>query len=272
MGMTRLIRFGLVALLGSLVVLGSAAQERILIKPGAKEANLRRTWKRYVAFTREHPTYAEHFFCKEWHSYHPVFDPEIRQALRTKCAERLTEEGFGTQTKTITLLLLYRGYYYVAVDWGFEDLTIGTETIYRRRFYWSDPLHLYAFDENLNHVASFHEGGFVEERFTVKLAFFQFSEAACENGQSPISPAPLGELRPDYPPAAMALGLSGEVKVSGTIQPDGRVSELNVLERSNVIFIQSTLSALENAEFEPGRCGERAISTPFTITFSFRSN
>lgn len=272
MAIKRRFRFGALALIACVVALGSAAQERITIKPGAKEANLRRTWKRYVTFSRAHPTYSEYQFRCEWPQYRPVYKPEDREALLTECAKVLTNEGFGTREKALTMLVKYRGYYYVAVDWAFDDLALGAGagTSFRSRIYYSDPLHLYVFDRDLNHVASFHEGGFIEGRFTVELAPIEFAAVACEKEERLPAPSPIGEPRPEYPPAAKAMGISGAVEVSGIVQPDGTVREVKAIKSSNMLFNGAVVSAFSEATFAPGLCGDTAVPTPFQATVSFR--
>ena len=72
---------------------------------------------------------------------------------------------------------------------------------------------------------------------------------------------------PVFPPAAMAGRISGSVMVEATVQPDGKVGEVKVLECSapKVGFEQAAIDAVKKWRFEPGtRDGE---PVPFSLKF-----
>ena len=57
-------------------------------------------------------------------------------------------------------------------------------------------------------------------------------------------------VEPAYPPAAIARGLEGHVVVEFDVMPDGRVTNVRVLESSHAVFENNAIKAAERFRFK----------------------
>ncbi|MDM7922213.1 MAG: energy transducer TonB [Pyrinomonadaceae bacterium] len=77
--------------------------------------------------------------------------------------------------------------------------------------------------------------------------------------------------QPPYPPAAVALGLSGEVTVQITIDESGRVISSKAVN-GNPIFRQHAERAAKSAKFSPTFLSNQAVKATGMIIYRFKRN
>jgi TonB family protein len=74
---------------------------------------------------------------------------------------------------------------------------------------------------------------------------------------------------PPYPPEAVRIGLEGRVVLSATIDVDGNVRSLKVIDSSNPLLNQSPVDAIQNWRYKPTLLNNQPIETTTTITVNF---
>lgn len=104
------------------------------------------------------------------------------------------------------------------------------------------------------------------------------SVAAAVPEDAPMPPAspdgdliPVKRVEPRFPRTALVNGISGRVKVEGTVGPDGSVIEVRVIDSNPPgVFDQSALTAVKQWKFKPRIVDGVAVARPFmqTITYS----
>jgi TonB family protein len=82
-------------------------------------------------------------------------------------------------------------------------------------------------------------------------------------------PAKIKEVRPEYPPIAMAAGVTGTVVIEAVIATNGRVRDARVL-RSIPLLDEAALEAVNQWEFAPTRLNNVAVPVIVTLTIDFR--
>ena len=78
-------------------------------------------------------------------------------------------------------------------------------------------------------------------------------------------------VTPSYPPAAYAAKYSGIVKLRATVNADGSVGTIEILDSSasNMGFEQAALDAVSQWQFEPARQGDSAVDSFTEIQLRF---
>ena len=74
---------------------------------------------------------------------------------------------------------------------------------------------------------------------------------------------------PRYPPSAWVAALQGDVKARATIDKDGRVAAVEILEGLSPELDAATVEALESWRFRPARRGGSPIAVDHILTFRF---
>jgi TonB family protein len=87
------------------------------------------------------------------------------------------------------------------------------------------------------------------------------------------APHPASVILPDYPPSALRARVEGRVLISGVINPEGRVTDLQCLacEKDAAGFASSAIAALEKWVYEPAYspAGEPlAVTIIFDVRFT----
>jgi protein TonB len=77
------------------------------------------------------------------------------------------------------------------------------------------------------------------------------------------------QISPDYPHAAKAAGLDGEVWVEFIVDPSGRVHDPAVVRSSDRMFEEATLRAVSKWRFEPGKLNGRPVSFRMSVPVLF---
>jgi periplasmic protein TonB len=86
----------------------------------------------------------------------------------------------------------------------------------------------------------------------------------------PAKPTSMSHPTPAYPPAAVASGIAGKVRVEIAVDEHGRVVSARILQGLGPGFDEAALAAARASTFEPAlRCGRPSVST-FKIAYSFR--
>ena len=78
----------------------------------------------------------------------------------------------------------------------------------------------------------------------------------------------LRDVKPIYPPIAVAARVQGVVIIEATIDPDGKVSEARVL-RSIPLLDQAALEAVRQWEYTPTLLNGEAVPVIMTVTANF---
>ena len=87
--------------------------------------------------------------------------------------------------------------------------------------------------------------------------------------EPPRKPKPLDVPQPEYPERARAAGIEGKVRVELSVDENGRVSAVRVLQGLGYGLDEAAVEAAERARFAPAlRCGKPAPAT-FTISMRF---
>jgi protein TonB len=87
-------------------------------------------------------------------------------------------------------------------------------------------------------------------------------------GDGIARPRKIKDVRPVYPPAAMAARSHGNVLIEATIGTDGKVHDARVLQ-SVAVFAQAALDAVLQWEFEPSRVNGEAVAVRMVIVVTF---
>jgi protein TonB len=83
-------------------------------------------------------------------------------------------------------------------------------------------------------------------------------------------PVLLRSVRPDYPAAARAAQMEGDVILQATVGTDGKVQEVTVLQSVHPLIDEAATNAVLTYEYEPGELnGVPEIATS-RVTVSFR--
>jgi TonB family protein len=79
------------------------------------------------------------------------------------------------------------------------------------------------------------------------------------------------QIRPEYPPAALAARYAASVLVELTVLQDGTVGEVKVLKctRPKVGFEEAVVTALKKWRFEPGTKGGKPVEVTTTLNLNF---
>jgi len=107
----------------------------------------------------------------------------------------------------------------------------------------------------------------------------QAVEVAPETTDESVSPPRVlakSQNAPDYPPAALAARFSGTVHLRVTIQADGTVGRVDVMEcdHPNLGFEKASLDAVKKWRFSPALKNEEPVeyTTSFRVNFRTASN
>lgn len=86
-----------------------------------------------------------------------------------------------------------------------------------------------------------------------------------------VSQAPRrqGECKGDYPPAAKAQGIEGQVKLDVTIEADGAVGEVRVITGLGHGLDEAAVKALRRCRFEPALVEGKPVATRIQYTYTF---
>jgi protein TonB len=87
-------------------------------------------------------------------------------------------------------------------------------------------------------------------------------------GRDVRAPQKIKDVRPSFPPAAMAARVRGTVVVEATIGPDGRVQSTKLLQ-SIPLLDEAALDAIRQWEYEPTFVSGKAVAVVVTVTIQF---
>jgi protein TonB len=85
-----------------------------------------------------------------------------------------------------------------------------------------------------------------------------------------VSPIPIKQVQPEYPPEARQSKSEGTVWVKCLVGKDGKVTKVNILHSDAKVFNKSAISAAKRWEFSPGRLKNKPIEVWVSIPFRFR--
>lgn len=82
-------------------------------------------------------------------------------------------------------------------------------------------------------------------------------------------PRPIHKEAPEYPYNELLAGKQGWVNLGFTVQPDGKPSDIRVLESSHRNFQKPALRAMAKWRFKPNTVDGRAVATEVTQKIEF---
>lgn len=82
------------------------------------------------------------------------------------------------------------------------------------------------------------------------------------------APMKVRDVKPEYPPIALAAGVQGIVAVEVRIEPDGTVGTANVV-RSIPLLDQAALDAVKQWRFKPTLLNGQPVAVMMTVTINF---
>jgi TonB family protein len=85
-------------------------------------------------------------------------------------------------------------------------------------------------------------------------------------------PSVIRLVNPEFPPAAIATGLEGNVIVKVQINPEGKPIQAKIVKSNNDLFNQAVIQAAMKSEYSPGVMPSGPVTTWLTIPFKFRLN
>jgi TonB family protein len=107
----------------------------------------------------------------------------------------------------------------------------------------------------------------------IACAFLAFAPGASAEDAPPKSDGdliPIKRVEPQFPMQALRNGISGFVRVVGTVGPDGSVVEVHVVEsKPPGVFDDSTLRAVKKWLYKPRIVDGVAVSRPFEQTIDY---
>ena len=104
----------------------------------------------------------------------------------------------------------------------------------------------------------------------VRLPFVVVTRSSDAEARSKFTqPRVTFQARPDYPWTMRANGMRGEVLVDFVVDHEGRVRNAHAVRSLNPSFDDSAVDAVEKWRFEPGRAGEKPVSTQMQVPIVF---
>ncbi len=85
-----------------------------------------------------------------------------------------------------------------------------------------------------------------------------------------VEPRVVTKVNPKYPPEARSEGLQGTVIVLATIETNGTVSEIEVIESTREDFEAAAIEAVRQWKFEPATLEGKPVAVEFSLTIRFR--
>ena len=82
-------------------------------------------------------------------------------------------------------------------------------------------------------------------------------------------PRPIRQKEPSYPRGELLAGKEGWVNLGFTVQPDGKPSDIRVLESSHRNFEKPVLRAIAKWRFKPKTVNGQAVATDVTQKIEF---
>lgn len=83
------------------------------------------------------------------------------------------------------------------------------------------------------------------------------------------APRPIHKEKPAYPRNELLAGNEGWVSLGATVQPDGKPSDIRVLESSHRNFEKAAQRAVAKWRFEPETVNGQAVATEVTLQIEF---
>jgi protein TonB len=104
------------------------------------------------------------------------------------------------------------------------------------------------------------------------LAMTTVSVSAARQGDVTTAPVLVKDVKPSYPPRALAAKQHGRVLLTLTVKPDGTVGKVRVTEHLSEELDAAAVRAAKQWRFKPGtRNGKPVrVETNAEMTFAFR--
>jgi protein TonB len=93
------------------------------------------------------------------------------------------------------------------------------------------------------------------------------SETACDEPQ--VKPKPVQLSRPEYTEEARAAGIEGKVRVELTVDADGVVRNVKVLESLGHGLDEAAIASVQAATFEPALLCGKPVDATFVVSIRF---
>jgi protein TonB len=108
----------------------------------------------------------------------------------------------------------------------------------------------------------------------VTVVLLNLSGASFTTAEAQVSASDLVVLKrvaPEYPRRAAMAGIEGSVTMRFTINSDGSVSDVQVVEaQPRRVFDRAAVAAISDWEFEPFRREGNAVATEASMSIDFR--
>jgi len=88
----------------------------------------------------------------------------------------------------------------------------------------------------------------------------------CEEITHPVA---IEKVQPEYPDAAREEKIMGNVFLRSTINDQGRVEDLEVLESPDELLTTAAVDAVNQWRFEPAKCDGKAVGVYYNLTIKF---
>ena len=83
-----------------------------------------------------------------------------------------------------------------------------------------------------------------------------------------VPPVPISQPLPEFPVELREAKVEGEVVVSFTVQPDGKLAGVRIVKQSQSEFRETVLEVVRRWRFSPARSGDTAVA--MTLEFGVR--
>ena len=92
-----------------------------------------------------------------------------------------------------------------------------------------------------------------------------------DENQVDVIPAPTYKRNPQYPYRARRMGLEGEVKIQFTVDPEGLVSDIVILDANPPdVFNEAVMDAVSSWQYSPGELAGQKVTCRVTTTVVFK--
>jgi TonB family protein len=81
---------------------------------------------------------------------------------------------------------------------------------------------------------------------------------------------PIQTVRAAYPPMALRMGAEGDVTLRIEVDPEGKVTNAQVVKSGGAAFDEEALKAVKQSRFEPAQQDGHAVAAEFTYIYRFR--
>ena len=113
------------------------------------------------------------------------------------------------------------------------------------------------------------DGQPVPVEVSIELSFTLRDGPTYKIGAGVTAPVLVKEVKPDYPDAVKAEGVTGLVEMEGTVEPDGTITSIRVTRSLDPRLDQEAIKALRQWQFKPGQKGGVPVRVSVNVEMTF---